>query len=91
MHPPLHRSHPDCQGVITALEECHKNNPYLKFFGECNDDKAALDHCFRAEKHRARKANMEKAREGDRRWAEVVAMNEKMKKAADGGGGGKPL
>jgi len=34
----------------------------MKFFGECNDPKAALDHCFRKEKENVRKANADKAR-----------------------------
>jgi len=36
-----------CQDVIKALEKCHEDNPKLKFLGACNDEKAALDKCFR--------------------------------------------
>ena len=62
------------------MESCHTNNPYLKFFGECNDAKAALDMCFREEKQKKRRKNMEKAREDERRWERVMAMNDKIKK-----------
>ena len=34
-----------------------------KFFGACNDAKAELDKCFRAEKEAKRKLNLVKARE----------------------------
>jgi COX assembly protein 2 len=73
MHPPLLRPHPLCQNVVDELMACHENNPYMKFFGECNDAKAALDLCFKQEKEVKRKANAEKARaqrdEFEAKWA----------------------
>jgi hypothetical protein len=33
--------------VIDALLLCHAENPYAKFMGACNDQKVALDQCFR--------------------------------------------
>ncbi|GMI09124.1 hypothetical protein TrVE_jg12624 [Triparma verrucosa] len=65
MHPPLKRHHPDCQDVIKALQMCHATKPYMKFVGGCNDEKAAIDHCFREEKARMRKTNMNRARRND--------------------------
>ena len=62
MHPPLFRPHPQCQEEIKALLDCHKNNPWRKFIGECNDIKVQLDQCFRAEKEAKRKANAEAGR-----------------------------
>ena len=62
MHPPLHREHPLCEHVVVALEKCHKDNPYVKFFGACDAAKKALDDCFRKEKHVARKKNLAEAR-----------------------------
>ena len=50
--------------------ECHESNPWAKFFGECNDAKAALDKCFREEKEDRRRENLEKAREFEERWKE---------------------
>ena len=47
MHPPLDRPHPQCQDVIKALQECHEKHSAAKFLGACNDEKAALDKCFR--------------------------------------------
>ena len=35
---------------IEALIKCHKEHPYAKFWGECNQIKWALDACFREEK-----------------------------------------
>ena len=51
MHPPLDRPHPDCQGEIDALRECHANSSRLKFWA-CNQVKINLDKCFKAEKER---------------------------------------
>ncbi|GBG29975.1 COX assembly mitochondrial protein 2 [Hondaea fermentalgiana] len=73
MHPPLDRPHPYCQDVIDALRKCHEDNPYMKFLGSCNEPKAALDQCFRAEKEVMRKANAERARESRRRAEERMA------------------
>lgn len=50
MHPPLTKDkHPLCGDVIDAFEACHKANVYNRFFGFCNEQKYALDKCFRAE------------------------------------------
>mmetsp|Transcript_17762 Transcript_17762/g.35052 ORF Transcript_17762/g.35052 Transcript_17762/m.35052 type:complete len:85 (+) Transcript_17762:146-400(+) len=73
MHPPLDRPHPYCQHVIDALRNCHEENPYKKFFGVCNEPKAALDKCFKAEKEVIRKANADKARESRKRFEERLA------------------
>ncbi|GMI20099.1 hypothetical protein TeGR_g8990 [Tetraparma gracilis] len=73
MHPPMQRDHPDCQHVIHALTSCHSLHPYAKFRGACNDEKLDLDLCFRAEKDRRRRSNLERARESDRRWEEARA------------------
>ena len=35
---------------IEALIRCHKENPYAKFWGKCNQVKWELDACFREEK-----------------------------------------
>ena len=69
MHPPLGKPHPMCEHVVKALVECHEQNPYGKFIGSCNDAKAALDACFRAEKEARRRANFEKSQASARRQA----------------------
>ena len=45
-HPTYHPHIPPYQ-VIDALLLCHAENPYAKFMGACNDQKVALDQCFR--------------------------------------------
>ena len=35
---------------IEALVKCHKEHPYAKFWGTCNEVKWRLDACFREEK-----------------------------------------
>ena len=57
MHPPLHKPHPECASIVKALETCHAQNQYAKFWGACNDAKVELDWCFRREKDTVRKAN----------------------------------
>lgn len=44
-HPTPKKSNP--LQVIDALLLCHNDNPYAKFLGACNDEKVALDKCFR--------------------------------------------
>ena len=39
-----------CQDVIKALLACHEENPKTKFLGACNDEKTALDKCFKVRK-----------------------------------------
>ena len=77
MHPPLYRPHPKCAALVDALVECHDNNVYGKFWGACNDQKAAMDACFKAEKDEKRRENLRKARAFDearaRRQAERAA------------------
>ena len=51
MHPPLDRPHPDCQTEVDDLHLCHNTNSKFRFWA-CNDIKASLDRCFRAEKER---------------------------------------
>ncbi|KAK9805539.1 hypothetical protein WJX72_003945 [[Myrmecia] bisecta] len=51
MHPPLHvHKHPHCKELILALQKCHEDHPYAKFWGKCNQQKWDLDRCFREEK-----------------------------------------
>jgi COX assembly mitochondrial protein 2 len=66
MHPPLDRPHPDCSNFIESLNKCHSENEYAKFWGACNDAKAAMDICFREEKERVRRENNAKARQMER-------------------------
>eukprot|EP00981_Chlorochromonas_danica_P015078 scaffold10372_cov243-Ochromonas_danica.AAC.3 len=69
MHPPLFRPHPLCEKLLVA---CHEEHKFGKWFGACNDDKAALDRCFKMEKEIKRKGNMDVAREFDNRFEEYV-------------------
>ena len=77
MHPPLYRPHPKCAALVDALVECHDSNVYGKFWGACNDQKAAMDACFKAEKDEKRRENLRRARAFDaaraRRQAERAA------------------
>ena len=63
MHPPLvlHRN-PLCREQILALTDCHENNRWAKFWGECNEVKQKLDACFRKQKEYKRKVNLAKSR-----------------------------
>jgi COX assembly mitochondrial protein 2 len=85
MHPPLDRDHPQCQDVIMALHACHEEHSYSKFWGACNDAKAALDQCFRAEKQLKRRKNFLKAKG---RYTELRALEADEKAGRTGGTGG---
>ena len=60
MHPPLKRSHPECQDVILAYVTCQEERTFGRWFGACTDAKTALDKCFKKEKENYRAANMRK-------------------------------
>lgn len=47
LEPTVTRHIPPQYQVIDALLLCHAENPYAKFMGACNDQKVALDQCFR--------------------------------------------
>ena len=68
MHPPLTlENHPLCREVVIALKLCHRENPWGRSFGACNEPKWALEACLKTQKlHKSRennaKAQAEKAR-----------------------------
>lgn len=80
MHPPLYRPHPKCGDMIANLVACHDTNVWCKFMGACNDEKAAMDKCFRAEKEEIRYANQERGRAFDKRFEEKMAIMKEMRK-----------
>ena len=58
--PPPRQAAPNVRQMLSA-PRCHEQNLYGKFIGSCNDAKAALDACFRAEKEARRRANFDKS------------------------------
>lgn len=48
--------------------KCHEEHPYAKFWGECNDAKAAMDWCFKEEKEEKRRKNYEKTKQFNKNW-----------------------
>ncbi|KAJ1429294.1 hypothetical protein B484DRAFT_449486 [Ochromonadaceae sp. CCMP2298] len=76
MHPPLFKDHPDCQETVKDLVKCHEEHQYGKFWGACNDFKASLDLCFRAEKEERRKNNFNKAREQQQKFDSYMAKDD---------------
>jgi len=77
MHPPLFRPHPQCHEIIELLVKCHDTSPVLKYFGACNNLKAAMDNCLRSEKDVKRKANLIKARELDQLFEKKLSESKK--------------
>eukprot|EP01032_Pedospumella_encystans_P010277 gene10277-12029_t len=78
MHPPLFKDHPDCKHVVDDLVRCHQEKSIAKFFGACNEQKFALDRCFKDEKNVKRAENLAKARDFDKKW-ESGAFDDKTK------------
>ena len=83
MHPPLGRPHPECQKVVKLLISCHEDNPFTKYFGACNDHKAALDWCFKKEKHNKRSQNFAKSKAFDKKWEKIRELKRKEKEASN--------
>lgn len=51
MHPPLTlENHPLCKDVVIALKRCHRDNPWARAWGACNEQKWALDECLKKQK-----------------------------------------
>ena len=46
---------------ILALQRCHRDRGFAKFFGACNDIWLTLDSCLKIDKESRRKANMDKS------------------------------
>mmetsp|Transcript_32963 Transcript_32963/g.55546 ORF Transcript_32963/g.55546 Transcript_32963/m.55546 type:complete len:82 (+) Transcript_32963:100-345(+) len=73
MHPPLFREHPNCKQIVQDLIKCHEDHSIGKFFGACNDVKAALDACFKEEKEERRIQNFNKAKRNNQAWEDFMA------------------
>ena len=78
MHPPLAlHVNPVCAELIVAFKTCHEECGYLgKLAGACNDQKHALDICFREQKKVVRKDHLSKAREDRARFRELCKADE---------------
>ena len=59
-----------CKDQVDALTKCHEDHPIAKFWGKCNQQKAAMDRCFKIEKEAKRKVNAAAARESRKRYEE---------------------
>ncbi|SAM07912.1 hypothetical protein [Absidia glauca] len=76
MHPQLiiHK-HEGCEGVIEALDQCHKANSFNKFLGFCNDAKREVDQClkeeFLAQRAENRGKNAEKRAKMKKVWQDI--------------------
>ena len=71
-HPSRARRNPPARAqLVELLVKCHDENPYGKFWGACNDEKHALDLCFKEQKKVTRKGLLAKAREDRARFREL--------------------
>jgi COX assembly protein 2 len=82
MHPPLTvAKHPLCVEVIAALQACHSGHPWAKLVGHCNDQKWALDACFKAEARRRNEAVSRGVASADTtHWLVVFAAQKQVKR-----------
>lgn len=73
MHPNLsaHLHGDECRKVIEALQKCHRDHPYKKFLGACNDFKIALDSCLYKEYKQQQKKNLEQSRLTKKRYQQM--------------------
>ncbi|CAL1529121.1 unnamed protein product [Lymnaea stagnalis] len=63
MHPDLspHLHTEECNEVIAALKKCHKDNPFKKIFGACNELDQAMTKCLKQERELKRQMNKNKS------------------------------
>ncbi|XP_044763183.1 COX assembly mitochondrial protein 2 homolog [Coccinella septempunctata] len=61
MHPDLssHLHTDECNLLIESLQKCHEENPFLKFFGKCNQQDTLMVKCLRQERLARRRKNFE--------------------------------
>ncbi|GAB1597920.1 hypothetical protein Ahia01_000068800 [Argonauta hians] len=64
MHPDLssHLHTGECNIIIEALKICHKENPWKKFLGACNELDHSLNKCLRNERETNRRNNADKVK-----------------------------
>ncbi|XP_006821845.1 COX assembly mitochondrial protein 2 homolog [Saccoglossus kowalevskii] len=55
LSPHLHSE--ECNIIIQQLHNCHKENPWKKFIGACNELDASMVRCLRREREGRRAAN----------------------------------
>ncbi|XP_074646505.1 COX assembly mitochondrial protein 2 homolog [Tubulanus polymorphus] len=53
----------ECNSFIQALKQCHKDNPWKKFVGVCNELDKEVGRCLRKERESKRLLNKEKSRQ----------------------------
>ncbi|XP_038068747.1 COX assembly mitochondrial protein 2 homolog [Patiria miniata] len=73
MHPDLssHLHTEECNILIRKLLQCHKDNPFKKFTGVCNQEDTDLRSCLNREYHQRLEANKMKTNERRRRMGLV--------------------
>jgi len=52
-----HLHTPQCNEMIAALEKCHAEKSFTKFFGACNELDTAVNRCLKKERLAKREAN----------------------------------
>lgn len=65
LSPHLHTK--KCNELIQLLNECHKKNPFRKFFGICNSEYHQMTLCLKQERLQRRQKNYEESFERKRR------------------------
>jgi COX assembly protein 2 len=64
---------PDCEEIMTALDECHAKGFLYKAVGNCNDIKVEVNKCLAAERYDRAKRNRDQARTNRRRIEDIWA------------------
>ncbi|CAH1153595.1 unnamed protein product [Phaedon cochleariae] len=52
-----------CNELIRMLNQCHQENPLLRFFGKCNSEDHQMVKCLKEERLLRRKQNYQKSLE----------------------------